>query len=133
MINYGKQFIDDEDIDEIIKVLKSDYLTQGPTVKRFEEAISKKVKVKYAVASNSGTSSLHLACLALGLTKGDILWTVPNTFVASANCGRFCGADVDFVDIDPGTWNMSVTELEKKLAKAKKNNCLPKIEAKETV
>ena len=127
MINYGKQFIDDDDINEVIKVLKSDYLTQGPTVKRFEAAIVKKVKVKYAVASNSGTSSLHLACMALGLTKSDILWTVPNTFVASANCALYCGAKVDFVDIDPKTYNLSAKELERKLIQAKQNNKLPKI------
>ena len=86
MINYGKQYIDDDDINEVISILKSDFLTQGPTVSLFEQALSKKVGAKYGVASTNGTTALHLACLALDLKKGDILWTVPNTFVASANC-----------------------------------------------
>ena len=127
MINYGKQYIDDDDINEVISILKSDFLTQGPTVSLFEQALSKKVGAKYGVASTNGTTALHLACLALDLKKGDILWTVPNTFVASANCARYCGAGVDFVDINPVTWNISVDKLEEKLILAKKENILPKV------
>ena len=127
MIPYGRQDIRQENIDAVIEVLKSDFITQGPVVPEFEKGVAEKVNAKYGVAVNSGTSALHIACMALGLGKGDILWTVPNTFVASANCGRYCGADVDFVDIDPYTWNMSVSKLEEKLIQAKKNYSLPKI------
>jgi UDP-4-amino-4,6-dideoxy-N-acetyl-beta-L-altrosamine transaminase len=127
MIPYGKQDISQPDIDAVIEVLNSDYLTQGPKVPKFEKEISTYCNVMYSVATNSATSSLHLACLALGLGKGDVLWTSPITFVASANCGLYCGADVDFVDIDPDTYNMSSSKLEEKLVQAKKDNKLPKI------
>ena len=120
MIPYGRQEITDADIEEVEKVLRSDFLTQGPTVPRFEQSVSKYCNSNYAVAVNSATSALHIACLALELGPGDWLWTSPNTFVASANCGRYCGADIDFVDIDPKTYNMSVSALSKKLIQAKK-------------
>jgi UDP-4-amino-4,6-dideoxy-N-acetyl-beta-L-altrosamine transaminase len=127
MIPYGRQDIDQSDIDAVVKVLRSDYLTQGPVVPRFEQAVAETVKCRHAIAVNSATSALHIACLALRLGKGDLLWTVPNTFVASANCGRYCGADVDFVDIDPDTWNLSVDRLREKLALAKKEKGLPNV------
>jgi UDP-4-amino-4,6-dideoxy-N-acetyl-beta-L-altrosamine transaminase len=127
MIPYGKQDISKEDIDEVLKVLRSDFLTQGPQVKNYEEAISSYCGASYASASNSATSSLHLACLALGLKKDDWLWTSPITFVASANCGLYCGAKVDFVDVDPLTYNMCAKALEIKLIEAKKLSKLPKI------
>ena len=100
MIYYGKQSIDEKDINSVIDVLKSDFLTQGPVIENFEKAVAEYCGVKYAVAVTNATSALHIACLAAGLDKGDILWTTPITFTASANCGRYCGADVDFVDID---------------------------------
>jgi UDP-4-amino-4,6-dideoxy-N-acetyl-beta-L-altrosamine transaminase len=127
MIPYGRQSISEEDIQAVVDVLRSDYLTQGPVVSRFEEAICKHTDSVHAVATNSGTSALHLACLALGLGPGDILWTSPITFVASANCGLYCGAEVDFVDIDPQTYNISIKELEQKLEKAKESGKLPKV------
>ena len=127
MIPYGRQDISQNDIDAVIDVLQSDFITQGPTVPHFESLISKKCNAKHAVALNSATSALHVSCLALGLGEKDIIWTVPNSFVASANCGRYCGAEIDFVDIDKDTWNISVTELKEKLVKAKKNGKLPKI------
>ena len=127
MIPYGRQEITQDDIDAIVTVLKSDFLTQGPMVPQFENALAKKVGATYAVAVNSATSALHLACLALDLDDGDILWTTPITFVASANCGLYCGADIDFVDIDPLTLNISVSALEYKLIEAEKQNRLPKI------
>ena len=127
MIPYGRQEITNEDIEEVEKVLRSDFLTQGPTVPKFEKAIASYCGVNHAVAVNSATSGLHIACLALGLGLGDLLWTSPNTFVASANCGRYCGADIDFVDIDPKTYNMSVDALSEKLIKAEKLGKLPKI------
>lgn len=127
VIPYGKQSITQEDIDAVTAVLTSDYLTQGPVVPIFEKAVAQKVKVKHAVAVNSATSALHIACMAFDLGKGDILWTVPNTFVASANCARYCGADVDFVDIDPDTWNISIEKLKEKLCQAKQQNRLPKV------
>ena len=126
-IPYGCQDINEEDIDSVLGVLKDPFLTQGPKVKEFEEAISKKVGSSYAVSTNSATSALHIACLALGIQKGDILWTSPITFVASANCGLYCGANVDFVDIEPQTGLICTTELEKKLEIAKKQNKLPKV------
>ncbi len=127
MIPYGRQEITDDDIAEVEKVLRSDFLTQGPTVPRFEQSVSKYCNANYAVAANSATSALHVACLALELGPGDWLWTSPNTFVASANCGRYCGADVDFVDIDPKTYNMSISALSEKLIQAEKIGKLPKI------
>ena len=127
-IPYGRQDISEEDIQAVIKVLRSDFLTQGPTVPAFERAISQKVDARYAVAVNSATSALHIACLALGLGNDDWLWTVPNTFVASANCARYCGAKVDFIDIDPKTWNLSVSALEAKLRDHRKEGQpLPKV------
>lgn len=127
MIPYGRQDINQQDIDAVVRVLQSDYLTQGPMVPAFEKSIVDACNVKYAVAVNSATSALHIACLALGLGKGDWLWTTPNTFVASANCGLYCGAQVDFVDIDPSTYNLSVKALEEKLIIAEKEDKLPKV------
>lgn len=118
MIFYGKQSIDQNDIDAVVEVLKSDFLTQGPAIEKFEKCVAEYCGAKYAVAVTSATVALHISCLATGLGKGDILWTSPITFTASANCGRYCGADVDFVDIDPSTYNMSIAELEKKLQAA---------------
>lgn len=127
MIPYGRQEISRADINAVVDVLRSDFLTQGSEVPRFEQAIAAKVGAKCAVAVNSGTSALHIACLALDLGLGDRFWTVPNTFVASANCGRYCGAEVDFVDIAPDTWNLSVTRLQEKLFQAKQDQRLPKV------
>ena len=115
MIPYGFQDITIQDIDAVTAVLKSNFLTQGPVIPSFEKAITNKCKVNYAVAVNSATSALHLACLALGLGKDDVLWTTPITFVASANCALYCGATVDFVDIDAKTYNLCPEKLEKKL------------------
>ncbi len=126
-IPYGKQNISQADIDAVVDVLKSDFLTQGPQVPAFEKSVTQLVGAKHALAVNSATSALHIACLALGLGKGDLLWTSPITFVASSNCALYCGADVDFVDVDPQTYNMSVTALKIKLEQAKKDNKLPKI------
>lgn len=116
MIPYGRQDISEEDIAAVIAVLRSDYLTQGPVVPRFEAAVAARVGAAHAVAVNSATSALHIACMALGLGPDDVLWTVPNTFVASANCALYCGASVDFVDIDPDTFTMCPKALEAKLA-----------------
>ncbi|NDB29002.1 aminotransferase class I/II-fold pyridoxal phosphate-dependent enzyme [archaeon] len=127
MIPYGKQDITQDDIDEVSKVLKSDFLTQGPCVPKFEEEVSKYCGAKHAVAVSSATSALHLACLTLGLGKDDWLWTSPVTFVASANCGVYCGAKVDFVDIDPRTFNLCPKALKKKLVQAKESGKLPKV------
>lgn len=127
MIPYGRQEITRADIDAVVEVLKSDFLTQGPVVPLFEKTVAEKVGAEYAVAVNSATSALHVACLALGLGPGDWLWTSPNTFVASANCGLYCGASVDFVDIDPQTYNMSAELLAQKLERAKKEGKLPKV------
>lgn len=127
MIPYGKQEITQQDIDAVVDVLKSDFLTQGPQVPAFEEALKGHTGATYSLAVNSATSALHIACLALDLGKGDKLWTTPVTFVASANCGLYCGADVDFVDIDPQTYNMSIDALEEKLIHAKSVNALPKV------
>ena len=127
MIPYGKQEITQADIDAVVEVLKSDFLTQGPMVPKFEQAVASHVGAKHALAVNSATSALHIACLALGLGKGDWLWTSPVTFVASANCGLYSGAEVDFVDIDPQTYNLCPNALEAKLEQAKKDNRLPKV------
>jgi len=127
MIPYGKQNINQADIDSVIDVLKSDFLTQGQQVPLFEDKVAKYCGAKHGVAVNSATSALHIACLALDLGRGDCLWTSPNSFVASANCGLYCGAKVDFVDIDPVTYNLSSEELERKLIQAKRDNKLPKI------
>ena len=127
MTPYGKQEITSDDIESVVKVLKSDFLTQGPAVPHFEKDLCDYAGSSYAVAVNSCTSALHIACLALGLTSKDIVWTSPITFVASANCARYCGARVDFVDVDPETALMSVDKLRCKLIEASKNNCIPKI------
>lgn len=127
MIPYGRQDITQSDIDSVSAVLLSSNLTQGPQIPLFEEAVLKACDAKYAIAVNSATSALHIACLSLGLGEGDWLWTTPNTFVASANCGLYCGAKVDFVDIDPKTYNLCTKELEKKLIAAEKVNKLPKV------
>jgi UDP-4-amino-4,6-dideoxy-N-acetyl-beta-L-altrosamine transaminase len=127
MIPYGRQDISEEDILAVVDVLKSDFLTQGPVVPAFEKAVSEYCNSSFAFAVNSATSALHISCLALGVTKGDLVWTSPITFVASANCALYCGADVDFVDIDAATYNMSVSALEEKLIKAEKIGRLPKV------
>ena len=127
MIPYGKQDISQADISAVIKVLKSDFITQGPVVPAFEQTVSKYTGADFSVSANSATSALHIACLALGLKEGDWLWTSPNSFVASANCGLYCDAKIDFVDIDPQTYNLSATELEKKLIQAKQEDKLPKV------
>jgi dTDP-4-amino-4,6-dideoxygalactose transaminase len=116
MIPYGRQTITEADIDAVVKVLRSDFLTQGPAVPAFEQAVADRVGAAHAIAVNSATSALHIACLALGLGPGDQLWTSPITFVASANCAVYCGASVDFVDIDPLTYCMSPDALEEKLS-----------------
>jgi UDP-4-amino-4,6-dideoxy-N-acetyl-beta-L-altrosamine transaminase len=127
MIPYGRQEINQDDIDEVVKVLRSDFLTQGPAVPAFENALAAYCGAQYAVAVNSATSALHIACLALGVGKGDVVWTTPITFVASANCALYCGGTVDFVDIDPRTYNLSVERLAEKLALAEKAGNLPKV------
>jgi UDP-4-amino-4,6-dideoxy-N-acetyl-beta-L-altrosamine transaminase len=128
MIPYGKQEITQQDIDAVVDVLQSDFLTQGPKVPQFEESIKKAVNSEFALAVNSATSALHIACLALGVGPDDVVWTTPITFVASANCALYCGAKIDFVDIDSETYNMSVDKLSQKLAHAKQNNLpLPKV------
>ncbi|MEZ4483755.1 MAG: UDP-4-amino-4,6-dideoxy-N-acetyl-beta-L-altrosamine transaminase [Syntrophotaleaceae bacterium] len=126
-IPYGKQQVTEADIQAVVDVLRSDFLTQGPAVEAFEKEVAAYCGVRYAVAVNSATSALHLACLAADLGAGDILWTSPNTFVASANCGLYCGANVDFVDIDSRTLNLSPGELAGKLEQARRNDCLPKV------
>lgn len=126
-ISYSRQHINSEDENAVLKALRSDFLTQGPAVPKFEKKVAQYCGALYASAMNSATSALHISCLALGLSKNDILWTSANTFVASANCALYCGAKIDFVDIDPATYNMSVQDLSKKLIKAKKINKLPKI------
>ncbi len=127
MIPYGRQEVTKEDIVEVEKVLKSNFLTQGPAVPKFEKKISKYCGSNFAIAVNSATSALHIACLALNLKSNDYLWTSPNTFVASSNCGLYCGANIDFVDIDPKTYNICPDALSTKLAEAKKLNKLPKV------
>ena len=127
MIPYGKHLISDEDIDEVRSVLKSDFITQGPKITEFENSISNYVNSKYCLAVNSATSALHIGCLSLGVGKDDIVWTVPNSFVASSNAALYCGAKVDFVDIDLKTNNISIERLEAKLDDAKKKKLLPKV------
>lgn len=126
-IPYGRQSIEQSDIDAVVAVLKSDFLTQGPAVRRFEDAIVKATKAKHAVAMNSATSALHVACRALDVGPGDLVWTSAVSFVASSNCALYCGADVDFVDIEPDTFNMSVSALEEKLQAAQSAGRLPKV------
>jgi UDP-4-amino-4,6-dideoxy-N-acetyl-beta-L-altrosamine transaminase len=127
MIPYGRQEIIQADIDAVIEVLQSDFLTQGPKVPVFEKLVATKVGARHAVAVNSATSALHIACMALGLGEGDWLWTTSITFVASANCGLYCGAQVDFIDIDPRTYNLCSKALEAKLVAAKRDGKLPKV------
>jgi len=127
MIPYGRQDISEADIQAVVDVLRSDFLTQGPAVPAFEKSITQYCGVDHAVAANSATSALHIACLALGVDKGDVVWTTPITFVASANCALYCSADVDFVDIDPRTYNLSAERLAEKLALAEKTGRLPKV------
>lgn len=127
MIPYGRQDINEADIAAVVKVLRSDFLTQGPAVPAFETAIAGFCQAQHAIAVNSATSALHIACLALGVGPGDIVWTTPVTFVASANCARYCGAEVDFVDIDPRTYNLSATRLAEKLEQAAVHGKLPKV------
>src|SRR3989442_7216161 len=116
MIPYGRQDINQSDIDAVVEVLRSDFITQGPVVPEFEKAVASYCGAHHAVAVNSATSALHIACLALGVGKGDVVWTSPITFVASANCALYCGASVEFVDIDPLTYNLSAERLAQKLA-----------------
>jgi UDP-4-amino-4,6-dideoxy-N-acetyl-beta-L-altrosamine transaminase len=127
MIQYGRQEITQADIDAVVDVLRSDFLTQGPQVPYFESKLSAYCGASHVLAMNSATSALHVACLALGLSAGDWLWTTPTTFVASANCALYCGANVDFVDIDADTWNISTRKLEDKLIVAEREGKLPKI------
>lgn len=127
MIPYGKQYISQPDIDAVVEVLKSDFLTQGPQVPAFERLVANKVGAKYALALNSATSALHVACKALGLGNGDWLWTSPISFVASANCGLYCEAKVDFIDIDLSTYNICLKSLEQKLLRALVSGTLPKV------
>lgn len=127
MIPYGRQDITQADIDAVVGVLQSDFLTQGPMVPRFEQQVAQLVGATHALAVNSATSALHIACLALGLGPGDRLWTSPVTFVASANCGLYCGAQVDFVDIDPRTYNLCPQALSRKLEQAEQEGTLPKV------
>ncbi|MDF2394473.1 UDP-4-amino-4,6-dideoxy-N-acetyl-beta-L-altrosamine transaminase [Pseudomonas sp. 3MA1] len=126
-IPYGCQSINQADIDAVVQVLQSPWLTQGPTIERFEQALADYCQAGHAVAVCNATAALHIACLAAGLGPGDVLWTSPNTFVASANCARYCGAQVDFVDIDPHTWNMDADLLAQKLEIAERNGALPKV------
>lgn len=126
-IPYGKQDINQADIDAVIEVLRSDFLTQGPKVPAFEERVANYCGAQHAIAVNSATSALHVACLALGVGKGDSVWTTPITFVASANCALYCGASIDFVDIDPRTYNISPVKLKEKLEQAEKSGKLPKV------
>lgn len=127
MIPYGRQDISEADIQAVVDVLRSDFLTQGPVIPAFEQAVTAYCGVKYAVAVSNGTCALHIACLALGVGPGDIVWTSPITFVASANCALYCGATVDFVDIDPRTYNLSLECLTTKLEKAEREGNLPKV------
>lgn len=127
MIPYGRQDISDADVAAVEEVLRSDWLTQGPAVPRFERAVAQACGAGFGVAVNSATSALHIACLALDVGPGDVVWTSPNTFLASANCARYCGADVDFVDIDPRTYNMSAEALAAKLERARVAGRLPKV------
>lgn len=127
MIPYGRQQIDANDIAAVVETLQSDFLTQGPKVPAFEDAVARRCNVNFAVAMNSATSALHLACLALGVGPGDLVWTSPISFVASANCARYCGADVDFVDVDVTTGLLDIQALQQKLQQAAANNRLPKV------
>lgn len=127
MIPYGRQDISEADVEAVVNVLRSDFLTQGPVVPAFEKAVAGCCGVEHAVAVNSATSALHIACRALGVGPGDVVWTTPITFVASANCARYCGAEIDFVDIDPRTYNLSAVRLAEKLERAERAGRLPKV------
>jgi len=127
LIPYGRQNINQDDIDSVVSVLRSDFVTQGPLVPSFESAVAKFCNAKYGIAVNSGTSALHIACLALGVTNGDIVWTSPISFVASANCAIYCGASIDFVDINPITYNLDIDKLSMKLLQARLDGNLPKV------
>jgi UDP-4-amino-4,6-dideoxy-N-acetyl-beta-L-altrosamine transaminase len=127
VIPYGRQHITEEDIQSVVAVLRSDFLTQGPRVPEFEAALRRETGARHALAVNSATSALHIACLALGVGPGDVVWTSPITFLASANCALYCGASVDFVDIDPATYNLSVDALRRKLEQARAEDRLPKV------
>lgn len=127
MIPYGRQEITNEDIEEVVKVLNSDFLTQGPVLPKFEKSISIYCGVNYAYAMNSATSALHIACMALEVGRGDIVWTAANTFAASSNCALYCNASIDFVDIDPVSYNISISDLKSKLQLAETKGCLPKV------
>tara|TARA_B100000963_G_scaffold358099_1_gene381887 strand:- start:5976 stop:7133 length:1158 start_codon:yes stop_codon:yes gene_type:complete len=127
MIPYGRQHISEDDIEAVETVLKSDFLTQGPQVPKFEKEVRDKYGANFSYAFNSATSALHIACLSLGVGKGDVVWTSPITYVASSNCALYCGANVDFVDIDPNTFNISIEALEQKLRFAKQKDALPKV------
>ena len=127
MIPYSRQFIDEVDIKSILRVLKSNFLTQGFLIKKFENEISRKFSVNYVTAMNSATSALHVACLALGIKKRDIVWTCTNSFVASSNCALYCGASIDLIDINSENFNLSIEDLKSKLYFAKKNKKLPKL------
>nr|WP_199066759.1 UDP-4-amino-4,6-dideoxy-N-acetyl-beta-L-altrosamine transaminase [Chromobacterium sp. ASV5] len=124
-IPYGRQSISDDDIAAVEAVLRSDWLTQGPAIERFERMVAERCGARYAVAVSNATAALHIACLGMDIGPGDLVWTVPNTFVASANCARYCGADVDFVDIDADTFNLSLDALRAKLAQAECLGRLP--------
>ena len=127
MIPYGRQDITSEDVEEVVKVLNSDFLTQGPVLPKFEKSISIYCGVNYAYAMNSATSALHIACMALEVGRGDIVWTAANTFAASSNCALYCNASIDFVDIDPVSYNISISDLKSKLQLAETEGCLPKV------
>ncbi|MDB9719147.1 DegT/DnrJ/EryC1/StrS family aminotransferase, partial [Candidatus Pelagibacter sp.] len=127
ILPYSRQKIDKKDIDAVTKVLKSDFLTQGSNVEKFERKISKKVGSKYGIAVNSATSALHISCMSIGIKKKDIVWTSANSFVASINCAKYLDAEVDFIDIDKDTYNLSIKDLKQKLIVAKKNKKLPKL------
>ena len=127
IIPYGRQDITNEDIDAVTEVLTSDFLTQGPVLAKFEKAVSAYCNSQHAIAVNSGTSALHIACLSLGVSQGDIVWTSANTFSASSNCALYCGATIDFIDIHPLSFNICINDLEEKLLKARKKNLLPKV------
>ena len=127
MIPYGRQNIDQDDLESVISVLKSDFITQGPIVPKFEKAVRDFCGASFSLAVNSATSALHLALLALDVKKGDLVWTSPISFVASANCALYCGADIDFVDIDPQTFNISAQHLEEKLLSASNRGQLPSV------
>ena len=120
MIPYARQYISNKDINFVKKILKSEYLTSGPITIKFEKKVAEYCNIKFAVATNSATSALHIACLCLGLKKGDYVWTSPISFVASSNCALYCGAKIDFIDIDPSTFNICIQALKRKLIIAKK-------------